>query len=159
MARILLKLVPCMLLRSDPGERCKSPSCSEKLRKIYGSANHTLSSFSKFRVPKPVTGSQPSTASNPAVPHPGFAPSTISFNAQGLAYNTGLMKPTGPFPFLIRSSLINVIMLPTVGAAAEVPPVKTHFPPTAMTVLRPLEETSGMPRAFLELLYLHQEVS
>jgi len=69
----------------------------------------------------PVTGSHPLTAVNPSVKQPGLFPFLISFKALGLAYSTGLINPTLFFPAFALSSLINVMMLPTVGAEAEVP--------------------------------------
>ena len=49
-------------------------------RSLQGSAKNALSKFSKFTVPRPVTGSHPSAAENPSVPHAGFVPLTISLN-------------------------------------------------------------------------------
>jgi hypothetical protein len=83
--------------------------------------------FSTFATQKkkisniPVTGSHPLTAENPLVKQPGLFPFLISFKALGLAYSTGLMKPTLFFPAFALCSLINVIILPTVGAEADVP--------------------------------------
>jgi hypothetical protein len=83
-----------------------------------------------------VTGSQPVTALNPLVPHPGFDPDVTSLRALGWAYyqisretstargsengskltRVGFMKPTGPFLREIRASLIRAIMAARVGA-------------------------------------------
>lgn len=43
----------------------------------------SLRSFGKLGVPRPVTGSQPSTALKPEEPHPGLLPFLISFRALG----------------------------------------------------------------------------
>ncbi len=51
------------------------------LLSIQGNNNHLASSFGKLGVPSPVTGSHPSTAEKPSVPHPGFEPLVMSLNA------------------------------------------------------------------------------
>jgi hypothetical protein len=46
-----------------------------------------------------------------------------------LAYKEGFKKPMGPFPALIRSSLILLITAPKMGVLAEVPPSMPYSPP------------------------------
>lgn len=47
----------------------------------HGSAVQSSTNFGKFRVPNPVTGSQPGVALKPWVPQPGFEPCVMSLNA------------------------------------------------------------------------------
>jgi hypothetical protein len=65
---------------------------------LYGRLMNSSNSFGYFDVPSPVIGSHPSTASNPALSHPGLVPFVMSIRTCGFAYNVGLMKPTGLFP-------------------------------------------------------------
>ena len=53
------------------------PLPSQPLKPTYKSLNTSII-FPKSGVPSPVTGSHPSTASNPSVPQPGLYPSTTS---------------------------------------------------------------------------------
>jgi hypothetical protein len=114
------------------GEKGKSPNAmehhihsliihSQDNRQTYGKLKKRARSEGYFGVPSPVIGSQPSTAENPFVPHPGLLPLTISLKTQVLAYKAGLMNPTGPFPITVLSSLIRVMILPQIGAAKLVP--------------------------------------
>ena len=73
--------------------------------------------FGKFGVPKPVNGSQPSTAWNPLVLQPGLLPFLMSLRTSGCAYSAGLMKPTGVLPAARRSSLMRF----TIDAKMGVP--------------------------------------
>lgn len=68
--------------------------------------------------PSPVTGSHPSLASNPSVAHPGFRPCRMSLRTPGLAYKTGLTKPTGDFPACRRFSFMRVSMEAKTGVDA-----------------------------------------
>ena len=88
---------------------------------ISGYASNTLSSSGYFGVPSPVVGSQPRVAEKPSVPHPGALPEVISLKIWVFLYSVGLMKPTGPLPFAVRSSLIIVIKDAQIGVASEVP--------------------------------------
>jgi hypothetical protein len=58
--------------------------------------------------PSPVTGSQPGAVSKPGRLQFGLEPLTISFRTSGCAYSAGLMKPMGPLPNAVRSSLSSV---------------------------------------------------
>jgi hypothetical protein len=75
----------------------------------------------QFGVPNPVTGSQPVVALKPSVPHPGFAPSVISFSTRGFAYNTESMNPTVLLALESSLSLISVMIEPKAGDEADVP--------------------------------------
>jgi len=88
---------------------------------FYGKLKNSFNKLGYCGVPSPVTGSQPSTAANPLLPHPGLLPFLISLKTQGFAYKTGLMKPTGPLPIAVLSWLISVMILPQIGAARLVP--------------------------------------
>ena len=68
--------------------------------------------------PKPVTGSQPLVAVNPAVQQ---VPAIISLKNEGLAYKLGLMKPTVGNPARCRFEFTNVTRAAATGADAEVP--------------------------------------
>lgn len=86
-------------------------------------------------LPNPVTGSQPTAASNPDLQQYGapvapfteeqhlLLPECTSLNLfllYGL-YNVGLMNPTVPNPDLCRSALIRDIIPARTGVEADVP--------------------------------------
>lgn len=58
----------------------------------------------------------PGVAEKPLVPQPGLLPSVISLRTPGLRYRAGLMNPTGPLPWAIRSSMIRVTIEAKIGA-------------------------------------------
>jgi hypothetical protein len=101
----------------------------DRLEGHYGRDKKYFNIFGKFGVPRPVTGSQPGTAENPLVLHPGFVPFVISLNIDGFAYNDGFRKPMGFFPTASLSSFKRLITAPKIGALADVPPVLLYFPP------------------------------
>lgn len=90
-------------------------------------------------------GTYPGTAEKPAVSHPGFVPIkiskieartnpihlpfTMSLNIAGFAYMLGFRNPIGPFPALMRSSLIRLMTAANIGVLAEVPPDREKLPP------------------------------
>lgn len=104
-------------------------------------------SSSKFGVPNPVTGSQPTVAFHEAylmcppfgirMPfckstpvQPREPPSVMSFSALPAAqlYSQGLMKPIDGFPARKRASFMRAITAAKTGAAAEVPPAGPAVP-------------------------------
>ena len=66
-------------------------------------------------MPNPVTGSQPSIASNPLLPL------IISLNASGCWYINGLINPRGDLPEAKRIPLSLAIIPAMTGVEAEVP--------------------------------------
>ena len=70
-----------------------------------------------------LTGSQPTSAGNPLVPHPGLLPETMSVNVAAPAeeYSNGLRKPSLGFPTARSLSLMRAIILANVGVAILVP--------------------------------------
>jgi len=86
-------------------------------------SRHIGKNFEKSMVPRPVTGSQPGTAENPAVSHPGFVPFVMSLkDSLNLEeYNAGLINPIGFLPNVVLASLIIASIDATTGAEAEVP--------------------------------------
>jgi hypothetical protein len=53
----------------------------QKTIKSAYKVSHLPSSERKFSIPRPVTGSQPTVASNPRVPHPEFVSLVTSWNS------------------------------------------------------------------------------
>lgn len=100
-------------------------------------------SATKFGVPRPVTGSQPVPAEKPFVPQPGLLPETISFKAEGLAYNNGLRNPR-VVPFVAKEKSLRSAMTPEkVGAAQDVPSTDSTLPETTTWNPWPCAATSG----------------
>ena len=129
----------------------KKSMASSRITRTISHSLEYLSSVNNFSsvcvhtwtIPKPLTGSQPGTAENPTVPHPGLVPFVMSFKAHGFAYNVGLTKPTGFLPTARRSSLIRLMIEANIGVLAEVPPSKVKLPSLNTAILSPFAATSG----------------
>jgi hypothetical protein len=89
---------------------------------FYASVSQPLkeepSKTSAVCVPNPANGSHLDTTVNPAFPTRGYSLLDIIQRARiSRQHRNG--TPTGFLPAVIRASLISVIILPTIGAAAE----------------------------------------
>lgn len=75
------------------------------------------------------TGSQPSIAENPLVPHPSPLPEVMSVRADAaLEYSHGLRNPSTGFPAAMSWSLTSEMTLANVGLAQLVPDSDTVSP-------------------------------
>lgn len=72
-------------------------------------------------VPRPVTGSHPVLAGNPAVLQDGLLPSVMSFRIPGFAYRKGFKNPIALFDFVRSRSFSRAMTEAKMGALAEVP--------------------------------------
>ena len=119
-----------------------------------------LNNFGKFGVPRPVTGSQPATAGNPFVLHPGLSPVVTSFNADApVEYKNGLRKPSGDLPAAINWSFNSAMTLAKIGLAQLVPSTVPNWPPTTISTSTPrfVIVRKQVNRWKVETIYLEQK--
>lgn len=107
-----------------------------------------VNSFAKFGVPRPVTGSQPFTAGNPLVLHPGLLPvvTSVSAAAPVAEYKNGLRNPSGALPAAIRRSFRSEITDAKIGLEQLVPATVPVSPPLTISTFSPCAEISGNAR-------------